>query len=110
MERFGAVAVAAVCGRPRASAGSRFAGGDQVDTLGLLVAVLITAAAVDDGAAAPQLLAQVSPAEFPRRNSKDYERTIASSAAMIQVSQTHLMLRRLAPHEDRRFHYRARAA
>ena len=57
-----------------------------------------------------QLLAQVSPAEFPRRNSKDYERTIASSAAMIQVSQTHLMLRRLAPHEDRRFHYRARAA
>lgn len=141
-----------------------------VDTLGLLIAVLITAAGVDDGAAAPQLLAQVSPQEFPRlttifgdnkyhnhqlqawlqenrpdwhvevkmrpegtkgftplkkrwvvertnawngrcrRHSKDYERTIASSAAMIQVSQTHLMLRRLAPHEDRKFHYRARAA
>jgi putative transposase len=141
-----------------------------VDTLGLLVAVLITAAGVDDGAAAPQLLAQVSPAEFPRlttifgdnkyhnhqleawlkenrpgwhievkmrpegtkgftplkkrwvvertnawngrcrRHSKDYERTIASSTAMIQVSQTHLMLRRLAPHEDRQFRYRARPA
>jgi len=141
-----------------------------VDTLGLLIAVLITAAGVDDGAAAPQLLGQVSPHEFPRlttifgdnkyhnhqlqawlrknrpawhvevkmrpegtkgftpvkkrwvvertnawngrcrRHSKDYERTIASSAAMIQVSQTHLMLRRLAPSEDRKFHYRAPAA
>lgn len=141
-----------------------------VDTLGLLIAVLITAAGVDDGAAAPQLLAQVSPGKFPRlttifgdnkyhnhqlqawlqenrpdwhvevkmrpagtkgftplkkrwvvertnawngrcrRHSKDYERTIASSAAMIQVSQTQLMLRRLAPLEDRKFHYRARAA
>ena len=37
-----------------------------VDTLGLLIAVLITAAGVDDGTAAPQLLGQVSPAEFPR--------------------------------------------
>lgn len=141
-----------------------------VDTLGLLIAVLITAAGVDDGTAAPQLLGQVSPAEFPRlttifgdnkyhnhqleawlkkerphwhievkmrpegtkgfvplkkrwvvertnawngrcrRNSKDYERTTASSAAMIQVSQTHLMLRRLAPSDDRQFRYRARAA
>ena len=141
-----------------------------VDTLGLLIAVLITAAGVDEGAAAPQLLAQVSPAEFPRlttifgdnkyhnhqleawlqehrpgwhievkmrpegtkgftplkkrwvvertnawngrcrRHSKDYERTIASSTAMIHVSQTHLMLRRLAPSDDRKFHYRARAA
>jgi putative transposase len=141
-----------------------------VDTLGLLMAVLITTAGLDDGAAAPQLLAQVSPQEFPRlttifgdnkyhnhqltawmntnrpdwrievkmrpagtkgftplkkrwvvertnawngrcrRNSKDYERTIESSAAMIQVSQTHLMLRRLAPSDDRKFHYRARAA
>jgi len=118
-----------------------------VDTLGLLIAVLITAAGVDDGTAAPRLLGQVSPAEFPRlttifgdnkyhnhqleawldehrpdwhievkmrpegttgftplkkrwvvertnawngrcrRHSNDYERTIASSAAMIQVSQ-----------------------
>src|SRR3970040_517034 len=32
-----------------------------VDTLGLLVAVLVTSAGVDDGAAAPQLLAQISP-------------------------------------------------
>jgi putative transposase len=141
-----------------------------VDTLGLLIAVLITAAGVDDGTAAPQLLAQVSPAEFPRlttifgdnkyhhhqleawlaehrpgwhievkmrpdgttgfvplkkrwvvertnawngrcrRHSKDYERTIASSAAMIQVSQTHLLLRRLTPSNDQKFRYRARAA
>ena len=141
-----------------------------VDTLGLLIAVLITAASLDDGAAAPQLLAKVSPQEFPRletifgdskyhnhqlaawmnenrpdwrievkmrpegtkgftplkkrwvvertnawngrcrRHSKDYERTIASSAAMIQVSNAHLMLRRLAPSDDRNFRYRACAA
>jgi transposase len=138
-----------------------------VDTLGLLIAVLITAASLDDGAAAPQLLAQVSPQKFPRletifgdskyhnhqlaawltenrpdwrievkmrpegtkgftplkkrwvvertnawngrcrRHSKDYERTIKSSAAMIQVSNAHLMLRRLAPPDDRDFRYRA---
>ena len=36
------------------------------DTLGLLIAVLITSAAVDDGAAAPLLLARVSEAELPR--------------------------------------------
>jgi putative transposase len=141
-----------------------------VDTLGLLIAVLITAAGVDDGAAAPLLLGQVSPPEFTRlttifgdnkyhnhhleawlkknrpdwhvevkmrpegtkgftplkkrwvvertnawngrcrRHSKDYERTIASSAAMIQVSNAHLMLRRLAPSHDRKFNYRAHAA
>jgi len=141
-----------------------------VDTLGLLIAVLITAASLDDGAAAPQLLAQVSPQKFLRletifgdskyhnhqlaawlkenrpdwrievkmrpegtkgftplkkrwvvertnawngrcrRHSKDYERTIESSAAMIQVSNAHLMLRRLAPPDDRDFRYRARAA
>ena len=141
-----------------------------VDTLGLLIAVLITSANLDDGAAAPQLLAQVSPQEFPRletifgdskyhnhqlaawltenrpawrievtvrpegtkgftplrmrwvvertnawngrcrRHSKDYERTVESSAAMIQVSNAHLMLRRLAPSADRKFGYRARAA
>jgi len=141
-----------------------------VDTLGLLIAVLITAASLDDGAAAPQLLAKVSPQEFPRletifgdskyhnhqlaawmsanrpdwrievklrpegtkgftplkkrwvvertnawngrcrRHSKDFERMIESSAAMIQVSNAHLMLRRLAPPEDRNFHYRDRAA
>lgn len=141
-----------------------------VDTLGLLIAVLITAASLDDGAAAPQLLAQVSPQEFPRletifgdnkyhnhqlaawltenrpawrievkmrpegtkgftplkkrwvvertnawngrcrRHSKDYERTVASSAAMIRVSNVHLMLRQLAPSADPKFGYRARAA
>jgi len=141
-----------------------------VDTLGLLIAVLITAASLDDGAAAPLLLTQVSPQEFPRletifgdskyhnhqlaawmsterpdwrievkmrpegtkgftplrkrwvvertnawngrcrRHSKDYERTIASSAAMIQVSNVHLMLRRLAPSTNQNFRYRAAAA
>ena len=37
-----------------------------VDTLGLLVAVVITAASCDDGTAAPLLLAQVSAEELPR--------------------------------------------
>jgi putative transposase len=37
-----------------------------VDTLGLLVAVLITGAGLDDGAAAPQLLGQITPENFPR--------------------------------------------
>ena len=141
-----------------------------VDTLGLLMVVLVTAAGLDDGAAAPLLLAQVSPQEVPRlttifgdnkyhnhkleswmaehrptwrievkmrpegakgfiplkkrwvvertnawngrcrRHSKDYERTIESSAAMIQVSNAHLMLRRLAPSTDQKFNYRTRAA
>jgi len=141
-----------------------------VDTLGLLIAVLITSAALDDGAAAPLLLAQVSAEEFSRletifgdskyhnhalqqwmakqrptwrvevkmrpegtkgfvplkkrwvvertnawngrcrRNSKDYERTIASSAAMIRVSNIHLMLCQLAPPNERKFGYRSRAA
>jgi putative transposase len=141
-----------------------------VDTLGLVVAVLVTAASVDDGVAAPKLLAQVSSDKLPRlqtifgdrkyhnhqldawlkehrpgwhievklppegsrvfvplkkrwvsertnawngrcrRHSKDYERTIASSAAMIQVSQIHLMLRRLAPSIEQNFRYRIQAA
>ena len=37
-----------------------------VDTIGLLLVVLITSAALDEGAAAIKLLAQVSVAEFPR--------------------------------------------
>jgi len=37
-----------------------------VDTLGLLMAVLITSAHVDDGAAASRLLAQISAQDFPR--------------------------------------------
>jgi putative transposase len=138
-----------------------------VDTLGLLVAVLVTSAGIDDGVAAPQLLDQISSQDFPRlitifgdskyhnhaleawlkehrpdwhievkmrpegsvgftplrkrwvvertnawngrcrRNSKDYERRIDSSAAMIQISNIHLMLRRLAPQSQPTFNYRA---
>jgi putative transposase len=37
-----------------------------VDTLGLLLAVSVTAASVDDAAAVPQLFAQVAPDAFPR--------------------------------------------
>jgi putative transposase len=140
-----------------------------VDTLGLLLAVLITSAKVDDGTAAPELLEQVTPEEFPRlqtlfgdnqyrnhalddwlaenrpawrveiqsrpegaqgfepvrkrwvvertnawngrcrRNSKDYERKVESSAAMIQLSNIHLMLRRLAPTPRPAFHYNTAA-
>ena len=128
-----------------------------VDTLGLLIAAVVMAANLDDGTAAPLLLAQVSAEELPRmsvifadhkyhnhslnawlaehrptwkievqspppgtkgfsvvrirwvvertnawngrsrRNSKDYERTTASSIARIQWSVIHLMLNRLAP-------------
>jgi len=141
-----------------------------VDTLGLLVAVLITGAGVDDGAAAPLLLGQITPQDFPRletifgdnkyhnhaleawlrkerpdwhvdvkmrpegskgftplkkrwvvertnawngrcrRHSKDYERKVESSAAMIEVSNIHLMLRRLTGHRRPEFHYQATAA
>lgn len=140
-----------------------------VDTLGLLVAVLVTSAGTDDGVAAPDLLSQISAQDFPRlitifgdskyhnhalkawlkkhrpdwhievkmrpegsvgftplrkrwvvertnawngrcrRNSKDYERRTDSSAAMIQISNIHLMLRRLAPQRQPDFHYRAAA-
>jgi putative transposase len=37
-----------------------------VDSLGLLMAVLVTAASVDDGAAAPRLLEQLDRQRFPR--------------------------------------------
>jgi putative transposase len=140
-----------------------------VDTMGLLVAVLITSAGTDDGVAAPQLLGQISAQDFPRlvtifgdnkyrnhalaawlkenrpdwrievkmrpegslgftplkkrwvvertnawngrcrRNSKDYERRADSSAAMVQISNIHLMLRRLAPQDQPKFRYRAAA-
>lgn len=140
-----------------------------VDTLGLLVAVLITGAGLDDGTAAPQLLGQITPKNFPRlevifgdnkyhnhgleawlhaerpnwrievksrpegtrgftplekrwvvertnawngrcrRNSKDYERRVESSAAMIQISNIHLMLRRLSPVSRPAFHYQTAA-
>ena len=141
-----------------------------VDTLGLLLAVLITSAGLDDGVAALTLLGHVTPQDFPRlvtifadqkyhnhaldawmaahragwhievtmrpagtkgfmplekrwviertnawhgryrRNSKDYERSIESSTAMIQISHIHLMLNRLAPYGRPAFHYRQDAA
>ena len=141
-----------------------------VDTLGLLLAVLITSAGLDDGVAAPLLLGYVTPQDFPRlvtifadqqdhkhaldawmaepragwrievqgrpagtkgftplekrwviertnawhgryrRNSKDYERSIESSTAMIQISNINLMLNRLSPCDRPAFHYRQDAA
>jgi putative transposase len=38
----------------------------SVDTLGLLLAVVVTSAALDDGAAAPQVLSQLNQERFPR--------------------------------------------
>jgi putative transposase len=136
-----------------------------VDTLGLVLAVLITSAHVDDGVAAVELLKQVQVQDFPRlqtifadskyhnyaledwlaknrpgwrievkarpegtrgflpvrkrwvvertnawngrarRNSKDYERKPESAAAMIHLSNIHLMLRKLTPSTQREFHY-----
>jgi len=141
-----------------------------VDTLGLLLAVLITSAGLDDGVAALSLLGHVTPHDFPRlstifadqkypnhaldawmaehragwrievkarpagtpgftplakrwviertnawhgryrRNSKDDERSTESSTAMIQISNIHLMLNRLAPCGHPAFHYRKAAA
>ena len=140
-----------------------------VDTLGLLVAVLVTGANMDDGTAAPQLLARITAEDCPRletifgdnkyrnhalnawladhrpswkveiqsrpegatrfepvrkrwvvertnawtvrcrRNAKDYERRVESSEAMIQLSNIHLMLRRLAPTARPSFNYRTAA-
>jgi putative transposase len=140
-----------------------------VDTLGLLLAVVITSAHVDDGAAAIDLLTQINAQDFPRlatifgdtkyhnraleewlaanrpgwhlevkarptgskgvtpvrkrwgvertnawngrarRNSKDYERRPESAAAMISLSNIHLLLRQLAPSTQREFHYAAAA-
>jgi putative transposase len=40
-----------------------------------------------------------------RRNSKDYERKPESAAAMISLSNIHLLLRKLAPATRREFHY-----
>jgi putative transposase len=45
-----------------------------------------------------------------RRNRKDYERSTASSTAMIQISHIHLMMNRLAPCSRPVFHYRKEAA
>jgi len=141
-----------------------------VDTLGLLLAVLLPSAGLDDGVAALLLLGHVSPQDLPRletifadqkyhnhalnawmaehragwrievkarpegtkgftplekrwviertnawngryrRNSKDYERSVESSTAMIQISNIHLMLNRLAKNGYPAFHYRKEAA
>lgn len=140
-----------------------------VDTLGLLIAVLVTGAGIDDGNAAPELLGQITSQDFPRlqtifgdskyhnhalnawlgiqrpdwrievksrpegskgfaplkkrwvvertnawngrsrRHSKDYERLTKSSAAMVQISNIQLMLRRLAPVPQPKFNYVAAA-
>lgn len=141
-----------------------------VDTLGLLLAIVITSAGLDDGVAAPQLLGQIQSCDFPRlstifadqkyhnhaldawmaeyragwrievktrpagtkgftplekrwviertnawngryrRNSKDYERSVESSTAMIHISNIHLMLNRLSQNGYPAFHYRKEAA
>jgi putative transposase len=141
----------------------------RVDTLGLLRAVVITSAQVDEGAGAIDRLTQISAQDFPRlatifgdtkdhthaleewlaknrpgwriegkarpadrkgftavrnrwgvertnawngrarRNSKDYERRPEAAAAMIYLSNIHLLLRKLAPSTQREFHYAAAA-
>jgi putative transposase len=141
-----------------------------VDTLGLLIAVLMTSAGLDDGVAAPILLGYVQAHAFPRlvticadakdhhhaleawmaahragwrlevqtrpegtkgfmplekrwvvertnawngrprRNSKDYERRVESSTAMLQISNINLMMNRLRPCGRPAFHYRKNAA
>jgi len=141
-----------------------------VDTLGLLMAILIPSAGLEDGVAAPQLLDHITPHDVPRlgtifadmqyhnhdldawmathragwrlaikarpegtkgftplekrwviertnawngryrRNSKDYERSIESSTAMIRMSHIHLMLNRLSQNGYPAFHYRKEAA
>ena len=132
-----------------------------VDTLGLLLAVAVTTAKLDDGTGAPRVLAKVPQEKFPRlrrlwadqkyrnkalaawmaaeavlyelevkekpagqkgfvllkrrwvvertfawlgryrRNSKDYERSTASSEGMLKISAIHMMLRRLRPNASR---------
>jgi transposase len=141
-----------------------------VDTLGLLIAVLMTSAGLDDGVAAPLLLGDVQAHAFPRlvtiladakdhhhaleawmaahraggplevqtrpegakgftplekrwvvertnawngrprRKSKDDERKVESSPAMIQISNINLMINRLHPCSHPEFHYRKNAA
>jgi putative transposase len=136
----------------------------------LLIAILLTSAGLDDGVAAPQLLGNINPHDFPRlgtifadqkyhkhdrdawmakhragwrlerkarpkgtkgftplekrwviertnawngryrRHSKDDERSIESSTAMIQISHIHLMLNRLSQNGYPAFHYRKEAA
>ena len=138
-----------------------------VDSLGMVLAVLVTAANVDDGQAAQEVFAQMPARNYPRlevvwgdskyhnyglyewlrvhrrpykvavvnrpegsegwvklpkrwvvertfawlgryrRLSKDYEKLTETSAATVQVSAIHHMLRRLKPKQKRdRFHYK----
>ena len=141
-----------------------------VDTLGLVLAILMTSAGLDDGVAAPFLLGYVTPQDLPRlvtifadqkyhnhaldawiathrtgwrievkarpegmrgfkplakrwgiertnawhgryrRNSKDDERHVESSTAMIHISHVQLMRHRLALGDRPAFHYRKDAA
>jgi putative transposase len=142
-----------------------------VDTLGLLLAVVVTSAATDDAAAAPRVLHQLDAASYPRlttvwadgkyhnhalngwksrqtnlpwqlevvkrpkdaegfvplpkrwvvertnawngrarRLSKDYERTTASSEAMIRIRAIDVLRRRVTPrYTQASFHYRLAA-
>jgi len=143
-----------------------------VDTLGLLLAVVVTSAAIDDAAAATLVFSQLGREEFPRlevvwadgkyhnyrlyewieqnrdrlswrleivsrpkdakgfvllprrwvversfawlgrsrRMSKDYERRTDSSECMVRVSAIHLLLKRLAPADEKtQFKYRVAA-
>lgn len=141
-----------------------------VDTLGLLLAIVVTQAGTDDAAAAPLIFEDLRPQKLARleviwgdskyhnhklnawlenfqpawrleivsrppgvrgftllpkrwvaertlawhgrcrRQSKDYERRTDSSASMIRVTAIGLMLRRLAPPDQRtEFHYRTAA-
>jgi putative transposase len=140
-----------------------------VDSMGLLLAVLVTAADVDDGAAAKELFARLQGQPMSRvgrmfadakyhnnglyawvaenvcwrleivrrpegqrgwvklplrwtvertfawlgrcrRLSKDRERTVGSSEAMVKLAMIHLMLNRLEPKDaDPEFHYRQAA-
>ncbi len=57
-----------------------------VDTLGLLLAVIVTSAAVDDAAAAPQVLEQLTAAAYPRlqviwADSKHHNHQLAARVA-----------------------------
>ena len=160
------------CGGPRGYDGGKKVNGRKrhivVDTMGLLLVVLVTAANADDGTTAPEVLKRLTEAHRSRldevrgdgkynnrtldrylaaaqaryrvtvvkrpdgvkgyihlmyrwvvertnawfgkyrRNSKDYERTVESSEAMLKVSTIHLMLQRLKPSREKKtpeFHY-----
>jgi putative transposase len=75
-----------------------------VDSMGLLLAVLVTAASVDDAKAAAAWLGKC------RRLSKDREKSVLSAEAFVKWAMIHLMLNRLEPKGDNAdFHYRQAA-